>query len=634
MQGIYGELTASEGAFRRVHVLFDHAPVTAIHCHDSRSAALALVQPTSFFPLSRPVKDPHRDRWFALLGHVWTGEKVATSPELARESVTEAGNRLLDLGLAAFPDGWGGVFALIAIDAKESRISAYCDPSGVIGLYYAHIPGTGLIISSHARAVGQAADARRDMEGIVQQLAFGYTIGRRTLMRGVFGLKPGETLLYDARADRLRTEQMQGFFGPLVSFRSKNEAADALFELLSQGAASLNRMPGIRGILLSGGFDSRLAAYLYGKGGSKLTAVTFGETCSHEVGIARRVAAWANTKTTVITPTAPFELSHEQLSRLTNLAETCSFPGAETAARALAAQGAVLATTGFLGETVLGGQGYALLDGRAAQRHRLERVVNRMTGRSSGFNIPWNGHTRNQLLELACEPHQRRLKSLRKLLHPEWHATADGLQSALRELFGEELNRLQTSNPETMPQVAERFHLEHHVRHFAGQERTLATVLPIALPTVYPAAFRLASNLPPGQKTDHGYYLRMVQRHFGPLARFGTATFPWPLTWPEPVLWAGRLIRQQRDNHIVRRQIASKGHFKQHPRFGWADFESWLRQVPFLKRVGEHLDYQLLDRGAVEAKLRRIADWDERVYSGVEWLDALTVGYFVAGLPY
>lgn len=627
-----------------MHALYIHATkntldhgksvglLTALRCNDFQTTSGTKVrvgwsQPSRSYGVENPLWEDELSRTLFVVGKAFSSDSMKKTPEKVARLIVQVGNKILDDDVFSPLQDVCGVYAMAALDRRNNRLVVYCDPSGILRLYYGGDQTKGWVVSTHSRAVAETLGARADNQGMVEYLALGYGIGRRTLFEGVHSVQPGERVVFDLDRGMVCHCGMTELYGSLVRYKSCAEAGDALFETLMEGSRGVVREELSHGLLLSGGFDSRLVAALLSQGGRRLKTVTFGDTDSKEVRIAQNVARTLGCDDECWVPRECFKVDEMQVERLCKAAESCSFPGMEAAAQRLQAMGAQTASTGFLGETVYGGQGYGVLDGKGATRARWRRILKRLCGLHNVFEIPWNRESRGVLLDAADDYHRRRILRFMGRLTPELKVHAEDALRNLREELDVELRRLEGSNPETMPQVAERFHLEHHVRHFGGQERTLGSVLGIVLPTVYPKALRLGSNLSPGLKADHGCYLQMVRRHLGSLARIPTGTFPFPLTWPESLLWVGRAVRQLRDQRIVEGEMRGRGHTDGRLRSGWANFEVWLREISFCDRVEELLDGSILDRNAVKVKMSRIRNWEEKIYSGIEWLDALGVQF-------
>lgn len=632
-----------------MHTLYIHATnnslnqgknvelLTDLKCSDFQTTSGTKVrvgcsQPSKSYGAVKSLREDALSRSLFVVGKAFSPDSMKKSHEAVANSIVAVGNKILDDEVFSPLQDVCGVYAMAALDCRKNRLVVYCDPSGILRLYYGGDAKNGWVVSTHSRAVAETLASRVDNLGMVQYLAVGYGIGRRTLFEGVYSVQPGERVVFDLDRWMVCHRGMAELYGSLVRFKSCAEAGDALFEALVEGSRGVVREELSHGLLLSGGFDSRLVASLLNQTGKRLKTVTFGDTNSSEVRIAQNVARTLGCDDECWVPRECFKVDEIQIGRLCRAVESCSFPGMEAAAQRLQAMGAQTASTGFLGETVYGGQGYGVLDGKGASRARWRRILRRLCGLHRAFEIPWNQESREVFLDAADDYHRRRILRYIGRLTPELKMHAEAALRNLREELDVELRRLEGSNPETMPQVAERFHLEHHVRHFGGQERTLGSVLGIVLPTVYPKALRLGSNLSPGLKADHGCYLQMVRRHLGSLARIPTGTFPLPLTWPESLLWVGRAVRQFRDQRIVEEEMRRRGHTDGRLRSGWANFEVWLREISFCDRVEKLLDGSILDRNAVRVKMERIRNWEERIYSGIEWLDALGVQFLVRNM--
>lgn len=631
MSAILGEFSTQENLFESLlgkqSAIWKNRPIETMR---SGGASIGLLQHTSFFPHGSPVMMQDRKRIYALHGYMWQEDGFPLSSQDARKTIIDAGDRLIEKGDPLDSAG-GGVFTLVVFDTSMRKVWIANDLSGILPLYYSVYKGS-LLFSSHSRPLAEVLNSRLDKVGVVQTAAFHYSIGSRTFFEGIERLCPGEVLSYSLGYNKLDRRQTSRMYGSLDSYRSDDEAADALWQDYISGMKELSKPAGKNGVLLSGGFDTRLVVRGFSEFKKEIAGVTFGEMDNNEVRIAQKVASLAAGKTIVHSPIEDCHPSNDRISLLVSQAESANFVYCETAARMLQEQGAISISTGYGGETFFGGQAFSMLGSAWDNKHRLTFALKRsLSFPGSGFSTPVTTGSLSALRRSILSFHNRLLNRSAKWLVGQWHPVLKESASQLEQDISSELQRFAYAGHETIQQICERFWLEHHVlKHFGRQEFTISTRVPIVLPTVSQGFMQRCSNLNPSKKVDHGMYLRMIRRHFGAFATLPTSNIPMSLLHPDALLWVARALRARRDQGSVNDFIRSRGE-QRGRRAGWAEFEVWMRDGSFLQTVGEMVDGSLFDTDFVRAKGRRVLNWEDRAYSGQEFLTPVTISGMISG---
>ena len=149
-----------------------------------------------------------------------------------------------------------GMFAFALWDTRQSLLMLARDRVGIKPLYYANT-GKALVFGSEIKALLADPDVRCviDPQSIDKFLTHLCLPGPETLWKGILKLDPGWYLL--ARQGRIVREQYWDLrFGPTDTWRSLDEAAEALYQLTKQTVRDhmISDVP--VGFLLSGGVDS------------------------------------------------------------------------------------------------------------------------------------------------------------------------------------------------------------------------------------------------------------------------------------------------------------------------------------------------------------------------------------------
>ena len=172
------------------------------------------------------------------------------------------------------------------------RVELEADPTGIRPLLDCTVGDDCASASSWTGLLGwmreRGASIQLDPTALSDLITFGTPLGRRTLIRGVQRLHPGERLAHRAGGFTIRAAR------PLVvpDLDPADEQAwvDAYVGAL-RGVVARALVPGARlGCTLSGGLDSRTLAALLAQLGAAPLAITFGQPGMPDVAGARSVA--------------------------------------------------------------------------------------------------------------------------------------------------------------------------------------------------------------------------------------------------------------------------------------------------------------------------------------------------------
>jgi asparagine synthase (glutamine-hydrolysing) len=178
-----------------------------------------------------------------------------------------------------------GSFAAIIYDRVRHRIILISDRLGTRPLYYFRA-GSSLVVANHVAALTAHPRCPKliDRDTIHQVLAYQQVIGRGTIYRGVHRLESGATVSFDGETLATRRYWTVQWRQP---FSSKEEAGDALAQQI-RSAVSRRIDGNLRaGLLLSGGYDSRL---ILAAAERPILCITQAASRNREVEIAERVA--------------------------------------------------------------------------------------------------------------------------------------------------------------------------------------------------------------------------------------------------------------------------------------------------------------------------------------------------------
>ena len=187
-----------------------------------------------------------------------------------------------------------GMFAFAVWDARRRRLLLARDRVGVKPLYYADLPGRGIVFGSELKSLLEDPDVPREWrpEAIDAYLTLLYVPAPGTIYQGIQKLEPGHVLVAQDGAIRTSRYWDLNFTGDGDPAR-EDEYLERLDALLAESVALRQIADVPLGAFLSGGIDSSaVAAYMVQTSAQppKTISVGFDHAGYDELGHARRVA--------------------------------------------------------------------------------------------------------------------------------------------------------------------------------------------------------------------------------------------------------------------------------------------------------------------------------------------------------
>jgi len=187
-----------------------------------------------------------------------------------------------------------GMFAFAVWDARQRRLVLVRDRVGVKPLYYAELPGRGLVFGSELKSLLEDPDVPREWrpEAVDEYLTLLYVPAPGTIYEGIRKLEPGHVLVAENGAVRTSRYWDLTFTGDGDAAR-EDEYLEQLDSLLAESVALRQIADVPLGAFLSGGIDSSaVAAYMVQTSSQppKTISVGFDHAAYDEIAHARRVA--------------------------------------------------------------------------------------------------------------------------------------------------------------------------------------------------------------------------------------------------------------------------------------------------------------------------------------------------------
>lgn len=231
-------------------------------------------------------------RWFSKNGSVWVKGFIFTS-----------GNRLLKeeklidyfTGIESFDEfqtktkAAGGLFSVVI--RKENRLWAAIDHARSAPLFYYHRKDDFFLTDNPDELGKENIPMVLDEESAILFRYSGFAGGNKTLLKDVFQLIAGQSICYEE--NQVKTEFHAEFLTDTFFTQTREELKAGLKSVLEHVGKRMVEVLAGRpaAIPLSGGFDSRLMAYLLRKNNyTNVLCYTFGKKNNVEVNNARRTA--------------------------------------------------------------------------------------------------------------------------------------------------------------------------------------------------------------------------------------------------------------------------------------------------------------------------------------------------------
>lgn len=219
----------------------------------------------------------------AISGYAKSGRSM-NNRLCAEEFFSEINDRNWPLG-----DEWAGSFAAVAYSSINRESTLCNDVIGHFPLYYAR-GGDGFIGGTSLIAIGRTLDCDADPVGVLQRITVPFcNYGRRTILKRVYRLLPGERLKWKSSDGGVRRDYDNSLFGKISDSgvqSSARQVFDCLRNEITTAVGDNNKLS----VATSGGWDSRLLLGGIPKGKFSISCLTYGKEDLYETQIARRCA--------------------------------------------------------------------------------------------------------------------------------------------------------------------------------------------------------------------------------------------------------------------------------------------------------------------------------------------------------
>lgn len=312
-------------------------------------------------PQPQPVWNEDRTIGLVLDGEFYDSQRlreklIKRGVQLRDDGDAELALRLYEQDGSSFAADVEGAFTAAVMDLARKRLVITNDRLGLYPLYYAQTPA-GLIFASGLRALLADASLPRkvDPASVVQLLTFDHMLDDRTILTSVKLMPQACVLIYSG--GRLTIEKYWfPKYAEIFSLKPENDYVEELRTLMGEAVARQAGGPLKKGVLLSGGVDSRvILGYLARQiPPQEIETFTFGAPGSDDVRAAGETAAAVGTRHHFFELRSDWLLHHaDEAVRITdgnaNICNLHAYPAAEQEAKA-----APVIFKGFMGDAMMG----------------------------------------------------------------------------------------------------------------------------------------------------------------------------------------------------------------------------------------------------------------------------------------
>ncbi len=551
----------------------------AFYCGNDRAAIIELERAAAFVwgdvekfavgafvllvPRERREDEAHVSQHLvgAVAGYVHKTGSVVKSMGSTVENSRDCSNFLstiLEEACWPLPDEWTGCFAAVGFSPELKELVICNDVIGYVPLYYCTRTegtwgGTSLI------ALGRALRCAVDITGVAQQLTSPFcNYGRRTILRGVSRLLPGEWRKVSLARSETEVRFDNSLCGDVLEENLDQIARkvwDCLrgeIELACRGFEHIN-------VALSGGWDSRhILAGICGK--QNIRGLTYGNQNLYETQIARRCAEAVNAGFECFAVEGKYFPPREAVEMMVKDTEAVLvmdwWPILEGVGYGRKRNEALL--VGDMCEAIQGRYLAGLSSRRARKREYLLNLFGRRTPVERLTPVAFDRWKQDKQKELDLAV----LRSIRNMAAPlKAQCDSEVVSKENRADLEVSFGRVLESRPAFVPVMDELWDWFHKVRFAtASQCRLTESTFRTFCPAMAMRFLRLISTVHP-QFRMNNRLLNAVARlpEFDFLSRIPTAQIPW-VSGRSPLqlrlaIWG---LRSMADQWLTRRSMKAK----------------------------------------------------------------------------
>jgi len=226
-------------------------------------ARLAIIDPTA--ASDQPMSDPQTGACIVFNGEIYNFKDLRSELEaLGHRFLTRGDTEVILAGWRAWGDAvverLDGMFAFALWDPARRRLLLARDRCGEKPLFFAELSDGSFAFASEPSCLLTLRTLQRDVDydALGDFLSLNYTIADRTLVKGIRRLGPAELAIVEQHRplQPRRYWDLATAFRRKASWKSQDEAAEALRALLDETIASRLVSDVPLGAFLSGGIDS------------------------------------------------------------------------------------------------------------------------------------------------------------------------------------------------------------------------------------------------------------------------------------------------------------------------------------------------------------------------------------------
>ena len=481
-------------------------------------------------------------------------------PGLEGQTLDTAIRELAGLIIKQKPVCWvkySGIFNLALRETDNGDVWLTSDPSAMLPLYYCHMDGI-FYYGSHMHIMADLLDAGPDYAGIAQKMVLSYTLGQRTLYRGISRLNPGEIVHFKQSENILELKTYPEYY---TSYNYTKHLEKKIYESIYDSFKRVREHYTDIGLMLSEGFDSRFLGGLAKQNEFKIHSYTHYTPGAGGQPIVEKVVGMLNSEHHFQSMIEGYTHSLLKLDEQLYLADNLNYPFWMLASD-------YFRQNGFSFPVIIGSSLDCILGGNLFYKST-----------SNKFHAVWQRYieiirqdtgllTEKYIEELSAQlivnkfvkQLSKQEKAISDIFNKDMSKLINVEVNSINEYIRSEFDRIYKTGSLLPSQQLQRFTLENRDRKlFFGQPLTVRKYNRIYIPSFEYNFLKLVSSVNPKHKLHHNLYLNTLWSFMPEQLRIANGAYGLKPSNPRLILETSRIILKLKDLNLYRKLLENKG---------------------------------------------------------------------------
>lgn len=452
---------------------------------------------------------------------------------------------------------YNGLYNLCVREKNTGNIWLTSNPAAMLPLYY-YLMSNTLFYSSHMYIMTSVLNLDADYAGIAQKVSLGYTLGSRTLFKGLERLNPGETIFFSNRKAVTESYYKSVYY---TSYYNEKNIEALLFESMSGSFKKMHQCYDTVGLMLSEGFDSRFLGGIAKMQGFNIKSYTHVTPGAGGQAIVEKVSKMLNSEHHFQSMIDGYSYDRSQLEKQLYLADNLNYPYWMLGSDFFRLQSANY-------PIIIGSSLDCILDGNiflkpskqksSAVRQRYTEIIKQNAGLLTKDYI--ERLSSDLIKSLFTVFPNGSSETVSQTFQPDISLKINVELQCLNDHIKIELKRLSNSGSLLPSQQLQRFTLENRDRKlFFGQPLTIRKYNKLYIPSFEYSFLNLAGSINPSFKLHHKLYRRILKKFLPEQLKIENGTFGLAPRYPRIILETSRFVHKSTEKKLYRKLLEKRG---------------------------------------------------------------------------